>query len=181
VRLNEQAAIDQRRTISAFGVGLAPEQKSRPRNHPSPRHFESEPGSIPVGTLWRPERHGAWPAAGGLLFYFCQLIRHVRLLVFLLVSATIDDKTVREFRELCIRRLSARGTRRAFAIIRQRSLSSITTGTSRIFGFAAVRPNLMVSGEFHGIFHGRSLGSWYRDFWVESNRCRSRTTPIFGT
>jgi hypothetical protein len=39
----------------------------------------------------------------------------------------------------------------------------------------------MVSGDFHGIFHGRSLGSWYRDFWVESNRCRSRTTPIFGT
>jgi hypothetical protein len=35
---------------------------------------------------------------GSLLFYFCQLIRPVCLLVFLLVSATIDDKTVREFR-----------------------------------------------------------------------------------
>jgi hypothetical protein len=31
---------------------------------------------------------------GSLLFYFCQLIRPVCLLV----SATIDDKTVREFR-----------------------------------------------------------------------------------
>jgi hypothetical protein len=79
------------------------------------------------------------------------------------------------------RRLSARGTILPSALIRQRSFSSIATGTSRIFGFAAVRPNLVVSGDFHGIFHGRSLGSWYRDFWVESNRCRSRTTPIFGT
>ena len=77
--------------------------------------------------------------------------------------------------------IPARGTILPSALIRQRSLSSIKTGTSRIFGFAAVRPNLMVSGDFHGIFHGRSLGSWYRDFWVESNRCRSRTTPIFGT
>ncbi len=73
------------------------------------------------------------------------------------------------------------GTIRASALIRQRSLSSIMTATSRIFGFAAVRPNFVVSGDFHGIFHGRSMGSWYRDFWVESNRCRSRTTPIFGT
>jgi hypothetical protein len=34
------------------------------RNRPSPRHFESESGSIPVGTLWRLERQGACPAAG---------------------------------------------------------------------------------------------------------------------
>src|SRR5271170_2898970 len=63
--------------------------------------------------------------------------------------------------------IPARGTNRASALIRQRSLSSIMTARSRIFGFAIVRPVLVVSGEFHGIVHGRSLGSWYRDFWVE--------------
>jgi hypothetical protein len=31
---------------------------------------------------------------GSLLFYFCQLIQHVCLLVFLLVSATIDDNSL---------------------------------------------------------------------------------------
>jgi hypothetical protein len=62
--LDVQQIADQRRTISAFGVGLAPRQQSRPRNSPSRRHFESEAGSIPVRTLWRPERHGACPAAG---------------------------------------------------------------------------------------------------------------------
>jgi hypothetical protein len=38
-----------------------PSNRVAPRNRPSLRHFESEPGSIPVGTLWRPERHGACP------------------------------------------------------------------------------------------------------------------------
>ena len=28
-------------------------------------------------------------------------------------------------------------------------------------------------------FLGTLLGSWYRDFWVESNPCRSRTTRTF--
>jgi hypothetical protein len=37
---------------------------SRQRNRVAPKSsqppgFESGPGSIPVGTLWRPERHGA--------------------------------------------------------------------------------------------------------------------------
>jgi len=62
--LDVQQIADQRCTISAFGVGLAPRQQSRPRNRPSRPHFESKPGSIPVGTLWRSERHGACPAAG---------------------------------------------------------------------------------------------------------------------
>jgi hypothetical protein len=35
---------------------------------------------------------------GSLLFYFCQLIRHVCLLVFLLVSAAIDDKKLGQFK-----------------------------------------------------------------------------------
>jgi hypothetical protein len=41
-----------------------PGQQSRPPKSSGPRHFETEPGSIPVGTLWRPVRHGACPAAG---------------------------------------------------------------------------------------------------------------------
>ena len=77
-----------------------------PRNRPSLRHFESEPGSIPFGTLWRSERHGACPAAGSLLFYFCQLIQHVCLLVFLLVSATTDEKTCVNSDSYGIKRLS---------------------------------------------------------------------------
>ncbi len=46
------------------------------------------------------DRNGMVPALlpGSLLFYFCQLIRHVCLLVFLLVSATIDDKNLCKFR-----------------------------------------------------------------------------------
>ena len=59
---------DQRRTISALASG------SRPCNgvtqNPSLRHFESEPGSIPIGTLWRPE----WHAACHCSYSFCQLI-----------------------------------------------------------------------------------------------------------
>src|SRR5207237_10671069 len=50
--------------------------------------------------------------------------------------------------------IPARGTSRASALIRQRSFCSITTGTSRIFGFAAVRPVFLVSGEFHCIIIG---------------------------
>ena len=62
--------------------------------------FESEPGSIPVGAIV--ETGTAWgvPMPGSLLFYFCQLIPRVGLLVFLLVSATIEDKNLYNFKWL---------------------------------------------------------------------------------
>jgi hypothetical protein len=66
----------------------------------SRRDFESEPGSIPVGRLWRPERHGACLMLWSLLFYFCQLIPRVILLVFPLVSAAIDDENYFKFKWL---------------------------------------------------------------------------------
>ena len=58
----------------------------------SRREFDLEPGSIPVGAIV--ETRTAWgvPAAGSLLFYFCQLLPRVILLVFPLVSAAIDEK-----------------------------------------------------------------------------------------
>jgi hypothetical protein len=41
------------------------------------RRLLSGPGSIPVGTLWRPERHGARPAAGpAVLFLSANAARH---------------------------------------------------------------------------------------------------------
>jgi len=57
-----------------------------------PQQLRSEPGSIPVGTIL--ETGAAWcvPAARSLLLYFCQLIPRVSLLVFLLVSTTIEDE-----------------------------------------------------------------------------------------
>ena len=43
-------------------------------------------------------RHEVCLSPGSLLFYFCQLIPHVVLLVFLLVSAAIDDETCFKFK-----------------------------------------------------------------------------------
>jgi hypothetical protein len=57
----------------------------------SRRDFESEPGSIPVGTIVEARRHGPRVLPRRLLFYFCELDKpRVILLVFLLVSAAID-------------------------------------------------------------------------------------------
>jgi hypothetical protein len=42
------------------------------------------------GRLWRPERHGPCLLRRSLQFYFCELVPHVILLVFLLVPAAID-------------------------------------------------------------------------------------------
>ena len=66
----------------------------------SRREFESELGSIPVGAIV--ETGTAWgvPAAVGLMFYFCQLLPRVILLVFPLVSAAFDDKKYFNFRWL---------------------------------------------------------------------------------
>ena len=128
-----QQISDQRRAISAFGVGLAPSatesipevvqhelsvtlgivghngRGTHDKILPCPRvimlgrsrrDFGSEPGSISVGRLWRPERHGACLLPWSFLFYFCQLIPRVILLVFLLVSATIDDENYFKFKWL---------------------------------------------------------------------------------
>jgi hypothetical protein len=96
--LDAQQIADQRRTISAFGVGLARGNRFVPRSRPSPGISRQSQVRFRSGHCG--DRNGMVPAllAGSLLFYFCQLIRPVSLLVFLLVSATIDDKTVREFR-----------------------------------------------------------------------------------
>jgi len=57
------------------------------------RDFESEPGSIPVGANCGVRSGMGVPAAGSLRFYFCRQIPRVILLVFVLVSAAIDDKS----------------------------------------------------------------------------------------
>jgi len=41
------------------------------------------------------------PAAGEPVVYFCHLISHIRLLVFLLASAAIDVENYFKFRWLC--------------------------------------------------------------------------------
>jgi hypothetical protein len=55
-----------------------------------PSAFWVRPGSIPVGTIVEARRHGPRVLSRRLLSYFCELILHVILLVFLLVSAAID-------------------------------------------------------------------------------------------
>ncbi len=52
------------------------------------------------GRLWRPERHGACLLPWSLVFYFCQLMARVSLLVFLLVSAAINDENYLKFKWL---------------------------------------------------------------------------------
>jgi hypothetical protein len=60
---------------------------------------------------------------------------------------------------------AGQGTIPPSALIRKRSLSSIMTATS--FGFAAVGSHLVSFTVFW------ELGSCHRDFWVESDPCRS--------
>ena len=61
--------------------------------------------------------------------------------------------------------IPARGTNRAFVLIRQRSLSPIITVLDCISVYGAVRLLLLVSGRFVGVVVGRSQECWYRDFW----------------
>src|SRR5437016_5796499 len=86
------------------------EGKRNRRNRPSPRISSRSQVRFRSGHCG--DWNGMVPALlpGSLLFYFCQLIRHVCLLVFLLGSATIDGKN---FDSDCyvIKRLSARGTK----------------------------------------------------------------------
>ena len=82
---------DQRRTISTLGSGLEPKQRSPPKIQASGISSQSRV-RFRSGALWRPERHGACLLPWSLLLYFCQLMARVILLVFLLVSAAIDDE-----------------------------------------------------------------------------------------
>jgi len=50
--------------------------------------------------LWRSERHGACLLPWSLLFYFCQPLPRVILLVFPLVLAAIDDENYFKFKWL---------------------------------------------------------------------------------
>jgi hypothetical protein len=64
------------------------------------RDLESEPGSIPIGAIV--ETGTAWAVIGAdePVVYFCQRIPRVILLVFVLVSAAIDDKSDFKFKWL---------------------------------------------------------------------------------
>jgi hypothetical protein len=84
------------RSVLSASVFSAKRKRGDHRSRPARRDFESERGLIPVGAIWP---RGV-PAAGELLFYFCQLIPCVSLLVFLLVSATIDDENYFKFKWL---------------------------------------------------------------------------------
>jgi hypothetical protein len=66
----------------------------------SRRDFESEPGSIPVERLWRTGTAWGVPAAVGPAVLFLPAITARDLLVFLLVSAAIDDKNHFKFKWL---------------------------------------------------------------------------------
>jgi hypothetical protein len=63
----------------------------------SRRDFESAPGSIPVGAIM--ETRTAWgvPASGEPAALFLPAMPRVSLLVFLLVSAAIDDENYFKF------------------------------------------------------------------------------------
>jgi hypothetical protein len=67
----------------------------------SRREFESEPGSIPVGAIVETGR--AWGVRAAVEpadLFFLPAIRRVSLLVFLLVSATIEDQNFYKFKWL---------------------------------------------------------------------------------
>jgi hypothetical protein len=63
----------------------------------SRRDFESEPTRF---RLWRPKRHGACLLPWSLKIYFCERILRVIMLVFLLVSAAIEDESCFRFKWL---------------------------------------------------------------------------------
>jgi hypothetical protein len=65
-----------------------------------PTEFETEPGSIPVGAIVETRTAWACLLPRSLLFYFCQLLPRVILLVFPLVSTAIDDENYFKFKWL---------------------------------------------------------------------------------
>jgi len=66
----------------------------------SRRDFESEAGSIPVGVIVEIGTAWACLLPWSLLFYFCQLMARVILLVFLLVSTASNDENYSKFKWL---------------------------------------------------------------------------------
>jgi hypothetical protein len=67
--------------------------------------------------LWRPERHGACLLPWSLLFYFCQLLPRVILLVFPLVSAAIDDENYFKFKWLWHKAVAGQGHQRIIFLV----------------------------------------------------------------
>jgi hypothetical protein len=59
-----------------------------------------EPGSIPVGAIAETETAWGAPPVGEPAFYFRQLIPRIGLLVFVLVSAAIEDENQCKFKRL---------------------------------------------------------------------------------
>lgn len=72
------------------------------------REFDSKPGSIPVGTSLRPERHGAFPAAR--LFYFLPASGASACWYFCWYRQQSKAKSYISSNGYWIKRLSARGT-----------------------------------------------------------------------
>jgi hypothetical protein len=62
------------------------------------RRLQHSRRELQWGDCGEPERQGACLLPRSLLFYFCRLIRRVSPLVFLLVSAAIDDEKYFKFR-----------------------------------------------------------------------------------
>jgi hypothetical protein len=60
----------------------------------------SRPGSIPLEAILQTETAWGVPAAGEPGFYFCRLIPRISLLVFVLVSAAIEDENGFKFNQL---------------------------------------------------------------------------------
>src|SRR5262249_26780597 len=54
-------------------------------------------GSIPLEAILQTETAWGVPAAAEPVFYFCQLIPRISLLVFVLVSAAIEDENLLKF------------------------------------------------------------------------------------
>jgi hypothetical protein len=91
--LDVQQIADQRRAIGAFGADFA---CACVRSIPPGFRLSS----IPIGAIV--ETGTAWgvPAAVEPPVYFCRLMARVILLVFLLVSAAIDDENYFKFKWL---------------------------------------------------------------------------------
>jgi hypothetical protein len=95
--LDVQQIADERHAISAFGVSLPPSASEATPEVVQPAGISSQ-----SRVRFRSARFGigACLLPGSLLFYFCQLIPCVSLLVFLLVSATINDENYFKFKWL---------------------------------------------------------------------------------
>ena len=64
------------------------------------KDFDSDPGSIPIEMIMETMNGTSRAAAKALAIYFCERIPRVILLVFVLVSAAIDDESDFKFKWL---------------------------------------------------------------------------------